>query len=153
VVLGNPEIHNIYLDGSWDDDNPAFSMASINDFTQRLVDSNYFNAAGQYGVGPASFSGSDQEGGGFPCGPLPIDFGVAELAHISFWLGCKLSPTIVPSDVTIGGYDPPNDNSLYVVYVPTGTSCDAHADCGSHGIHLWGNHRGLGNEDNSAAAI
>jgi hypothetical protein len=137
VVLENPDIHNIYLDGSWDDENPSFSMASIDAFTQSLVDSNYLNAAGQYGVGPASVSGPDEKGGGDLCGALPF-VGVADIAAISFWLGCELGPTIVPSDFTIGGFDPPDDNSLYVLYVPTGTSWDVHASCGSQGIHLWG---------------
>jgi len=122
VVLENPDIHNVYLDGSWNDDNPGLSMESIDGATQRIVDSDYFNAASHYGVGSASFSGSDQEGGDFPCGPLPP----ATLGNIAFWLACELSPT--------GGIQAPDDNSLYMVYHPQGTSL-AEDVCG---IHVWG---------------
>jgi len=122
VVLENPDIHNVYLDGNWNDDNPGLSMDSIDGATQRIVDSDYFNAASHYGVGSASFSGSDQEGGDFPCGPLPP----ATLGNIAFWLACELSPT--------GGIQAPDDNSLYMVYLPQGTSL-AEDVCG---IHVWG---------------
>ncbi len=134
-VMTNPDIHNIYLDGSWDDENPvSLSMASINAFTQTLVGSNYFDKAAQYGVGPASFSGFDEVGGGFPCGPLPIIGGVAVLGAIFTWLGCELGPTI-PDGPTAGGFDPPDDNTLYVLYLPTGTKLDI--GCAHPSLHLW----------------
>jgi hypothetical protein len=135
VVLENPDIHNVYLDGSWDADNPAFSMGSIDGISQNLVDSDYFNAASQYGVGPASFAGSDEEDG-FPC-PLPILFGVSSITLINTFLTCELAPG-APGGPTFGGLDPPDDNTLYVFYLPTGTSWAEHSECGSVGYHLWG---------------
>src|SRR5712691_70565 len=123
TVLENPEIHNIYLDGSWNDDNdPSISMENIDAFTQGLVDSDYFNAASQYGVSSPSFTGSDEEGGDFPCGPLPPH----NLGNITFWLACELGPT--------GGIEAPNGNSLYVVYLPE----DAELSEEICGIHVWG---------------
>src|SRR6266851_2869453 len=56
-VLGNPAIHNLYFDFSWDSNNPAaISRGNIDGFTGSLVSSNYFAKAGQYGVGSASFT-------------------------------------------------------------------------------------------------
>jgi hypothetical protein len=123
TVLENPEIHNIYLDSSWNADNdPSISMDNIDAFTQGLVDSDYFNAASQYGVTSPSFSGSDEEGGNLPCGPLPPH----NLGNITFWLVCELGPT--------GDIEAPNDNSLYVVYLPQ----DAELSEDVCGIHVWG---------------
>jgi hypothetical protein len=134
VLLENPELHNIFVDGSWDDDNPAsISKENIDAFTEGLVNSDYFNAASQYGVTSPSFTGSDEDGGGFPCGPLPTIGGFASLPELSFWLACELGPT-VPGGPTAGGFDPPNDNSLYVVYLPQDMSLAEHS---CSGIHYW----------------
>lgn len=124
VVLENPVIHNIYLDGSWDTDNPSLSMASIDAVTQGIVDSDYFNAASQYGISDPSFSGSDEKAD-LPCGvgPVPIldDFTSATL--LSTWLTCELAQVSPPpEDTTAGGFDPPDNNSLYMVYLPQDTN-------------------------------
>src|SRR5262249_34188759 len=132
VVLENPVIHNIYVDGSWNDDNPGLSMASIDDVTQRIVDSDYFNAASQYGVSDPSFSGSDEKGFDI-CGPLPIIGGLTSAGQISTWLACELAQ-VVPEGDTAGGFDAPDDNSLYMVYLPQGTTFAEHP---CSGIHLW----------------
>jgi hypothetical protein len=133
VTLENPEIHNIYLDGSWDDDNPtSISKANIDAITQGLVDSDYFSAASQYGVTSPSFTGSDEKAN-FPCGVLAIVGGEAFLATISTWLACELGPT-VPGGDTAGGFDAPDDNSLYMVYLPQGTTLAEHP---CSGIHVW----------------
>jgi len=51
-VLSHPKIHNLYLDSDWDAHNPdAPSRAQINALMQELVNSGYFNDAGQYGIG------------------------------------------------------------------------------------------------------
>src|SRR5260370_18531243 len=124
VVLENHVIHNIYVDGSWDDDNPGLSMASIDGVTQRLVDSDYFNAASQYGVSDPSFSGSDEKGGDV-CGFLPIIGGLTSAGPISTWLACELAQ-VVPNGPTAGGFDPPAANSLYMVYLPKNTPLVKH---------------------------
>jgi hypothetical protein len=132
VVLENPEIHNIYVDGNWDANNStSINMQSIDGFTQGLVNSDYFNAASQYGVSSPSFTGSDEESG-FPCG-FPVNIGVTSLSDISLFLACELGPT-VPGGPTISGLDPPNDNSLYVVYLPQDTTLIEHP---CSGIHYW----------------
>lgn len=134
VLVENPAIHNIYVDDDWDVDNPtSISKENIDGFTQGLVNSDYFNAASQYGVSSPSFTGSDEEGGSFPCGSLPTIDGAAGLAEMSFWLACVLGPT-VPGGPTAGGFDPPDNNSLYVVYLPQDMSLAEH-ECA--GIHYW----------------
>src|SRR5436309_1304301 len=56
-VLHHPKIHNLYLDGDWDGNNPdAPTRAQLDAFTRELVSSGYFDAAGQYGVGSGSFT-------------------------------------------------------------------------------------------------
>jgi hypothetical protein len=133
VVLEHPVIHNIYLDGSWDADNPGLSMASIDAVTQGIVGSDYFNAASQYGVSDPSFSGSDEKGGDVPCGALPIIGGLTSAGPISLWLACELAQ-VVPNGPTAGGFHAPDDNSLYMVYLPQGATFAEHA---CSGIHLW----------------
>jgi hypothetical protein len=115
VVLKKPSIHNIYLDGSWDADNP------------------YFNAASQYGISGPSFTGSDEKGGDFPCGALPIIGGLTSAGPLSLWLACELAQ-VVPDGPTAGGFHAPDDNSLYMVYLPQGTTFAEHP---CSGIHLW----------------
>ncbi len=132
VVMENPVIHNIYVDGSWNDDNPGLTMESINGVTQGIVDSDYFNAASQYGVSDPSFSGSDEKGGDV-CGFLPIVNGLTSAGPISTWLACELAQ-VVPEGQTAGGFDAPDDNSLYMVYLPRGTTFAEHP---CSGIHLW----------------
>jgi hypothetical protein len=133
VVLENPVIHNIYLDGSWDNDNPAsLSMANIDSVTRGIVDSDYFNAAAQYGVSNPSFSGSHEKGGDF-CGSLPIIDDITNATWISSWLACEMAQ-VVPEGGTAGGFDAPDDNSLYMVYLPQDTTFAEHS---CSGIHLW----------------
>jgi hypothetical protein len=127
AVADNPTIHNVYLDGSWDEDNPpSLSMANIDDATQKIVNSDYFNGASQYGLSDPSFDGHDEEGGNLTCGPLPIIDGVTTLGNITFWLACELGPT--------GDIEAPDDNTIYMVYLPQDTSL-AEDVCG---IHVWG---------------
>src|SRR6266481_7789636 len=85
-VLSNPAIHNVYMDFFWDSDNPAsINQASIDGFTSSLVNSVYFTSASQYGIGTASFTGSNQAG--ILC-PPPIIFGVTDFLSISAWMQC-----------------------------------------------------------------
>jgi hypothetical protein len=90
AVLGNPSIHNVYMDFSWDSDNPAsIDRASIDGFTGSLANSIYFNPASQYGVGSASFTGSNEAG--ILC-PPPIIAGVTDFFAISSLLKNPHSP-------------------------------------------------------------
>jgi hypothetical protein len=63
-VLENPSIFNVYWDDDWDDHHSgAFTTESIDNMTKKLADSNYFDFAGQYDVGSASFDDSNTSGG------------------------------------------------------------------------------------------
>ena len=121
-VLENPSIHNVYWDSDWDDHHSGdFSTSSIDAMTQKLVDSNFFDFAGQYDVGHASFDGSDTAGGFLnPCSSAPGS--TTNFLDILFFIECEtsLAPTGVPSPTAgpFGGDD------LYVVYVPAGTTID-----------------------------
>ena len=121
-VLEHPSIHNVFWDSDWNDHHSgAFSTDSIDAMTQKLVDSNYFDFAGQYDVGHASFDGSDTVGRhleSLPERPRIDD----ELRRILFFIECEtsLAPTGVPSP-TAGPF---GGNDLYVVYLPKGTTID-----------------------------
>jgi uncharacterized repeat protein (TIGR01451 family) len=121
-VLDNPTIHNVYWDSDWNDhESTAFSTDSIDAMTQKLVDSNYFDFAGQYGVGHASFDGSDTSGGLLnPCSSDPGS--TTNFVDILAFIECEtsLAPTGVPSP-TAGPF---GGNDLYVVYLPKGTTID-----------------------------
>src|SRR5436305_6043528 len=85
-ILSNPDIHNLYMDLSWDSDNPpAINKSSIDAFTSSLASSNYFSKASQYGVGAATFSGSHEST--ILC-PPPIISGVTDFLTIGAWVTC-----------------------------------------------------------------
>jgi uncharacterized repeat protein (TIGR01451 family) len=135
-VLDNPTIHNVYWDSNWNDhESSAFSTDSIDAMTQKLVDSNYFDFASQYGVGHASFAGSDTSGG--LLNPCPSDPGsTTNFVSILAFIECETSalPTGVPSP-TAG---PGGGNDLYVVYLPKGTTIDnfgINQSCASFGAY------------------
>lgn len=138
AVLGNPSIHNVYMDFSWDSDNPAsIDRASIDGFTGSLANSIYFNPASQYGVGSASFTGSNEAG--ILC-PPPIIAGVTDFFAISAWMQCMTVPSPVPFTGTISGIPAPDGNTVYAVYLPTGTTIfDVASSCGSFtAYHFFG---------------
>jgi len=119
AVLKNPEIHNVYMDSNWDADNPgAISMANIDGFTGNLATSAYLNSASQYGVGAATFTGSN--GPNILC-PSPIIGGITDFVAISAWMQCMTAPSPIPFTGTVGGVPVPDNNTVYAVYVPTGT--------------------------------
>jgi uncharacterized repeat protein (TIGR01451 family) len=140
-VLSNPEIHNLFLDSSWDSDNP-FSEASINDFTQNLVNSNYLTPASQYGVGSASFTGSDDTNVAWilnGCVP-PIVFGTTDFLSLAGWIQCMTVPDPIPFAPPLTGIPAPDDNTLYVLYLPTGTTVQdiVKETCNDFGAyHFW----------------
>jgi hypothetical protein len=125
-VLANPEIHNLYLDSDWDAHNPdAPTRAQLDALTQELVNSGYFSAAGQYGIGSATFTGSHQREA--LCGRFEPIGGSTEFVQILAWVTCMAgyNPLAAPpSPLPPGTLDPisgvpeGNDNSLYVVYLP-----------------------------------
>ena len=121
-VLENASIHNVFWDSDWNDHHSsAFSTDSIDAMTQKLVDSNYFDFAGQYDVGHASFDGSDTSGGILnPCSSDPGS--TTNFVYILAFIECEtsLSPTGVPSPTP----GPFGGNDLYVVYLPKGTTID-----------------------------
>ena len=121
-VLEHPTIHNVFWDSDWNDHHSgAFSTDSIDAMTQKLVDSNFFDFAGQYDVGHASFDGSDTAGGILnPCSSNPGS--TTNFIDILFFAECEtsLAPTGVPSP-TAGPF---GGNDLYVVYLPVGTTID-----------------------------
>jgi hypothetical protein len=114
-VLEHPAIHNLYLSRNWDGENPAnLSSSAIDDFTRKLVSDGYFDAAGQYGVHDASFTGSD--GQARIC-PSPIVDGVTAFGAIIAWMVCETSASPIPF-TTLTGIPGADDNTLYVVYLP-----------------------------------
>lgn len=139
AVLANPAIHNVYMDMSWDSHNPAsINMASIDGFATSLVNSTYLNTAGQYGVGAASFTGSHQAN--ILCLP-PIIAGITDFVTISAWMQCMTNPSPIPFTGTIGGVPVPDNNTVYSVYVPSGTQInDGFAkSCSDYGAyHFFG---------------
>jgi hypothetical protein len=137
-VLANPAIHNVYMDFFWDSDNPAaINQAGIDGFTTSLVKSSYFNSASQYGVGSASFTGSNQAG--ILC-PPPIIAGVTDFFSISLWMECMTAPSPIPFTGTISGVPAPDGNTVYAVYLPSGTTIfDVASSCGSFAAyHFFG---------------
>ena len=121
VVVRNPVIHNLYMDTDWDGHNPAeISRANIDDFTRRLTTSGYLDPARQYGITPPSFDGSDDAG--LLCQP-PIINGVTDFVEIATWVACMTAPGPDPFiRPTLTGIPVPDDDSLYVVYVPSHTT-------------------------------
>src|SRR4029077_19486458 len=139
-VLGNPAIYNLYMDSAWDAHKPAaINQASIDGFTTRLVNSNYFAKASQYGVGSASFSGSNQSS--FLC-PPPIVAGVTDFFSIGAWMQCMTQPDpLLPFSGPLTGIAPPNNNTGDPRHVPSGTQINdvAFSSCGSFGAyHFFG---------------
>lgn len=130
-VLDNPSIYNVFWDDNWNDHHSgAFSTGSIDNMTRSLVGSRYFDFAAQYGVGSASFDGSNTSGGFFnPCPDTPGS--TTNFISILGFIECEVSllPTGVPS---------PGGNSLYVVYLPRGTTIDnfgINKSCDSFGAY------------------
>ena len=116
-VLENPSIFNVYWDDDWDDHHSgAFTTESIDNMTKAIVDSEFFSFAGQYDVGEAEFDDSNTSGGLLnPCPDTPGS--VTNFLEILFFIECEtsLAPTGVPS---------PGGDSLYMVYLPRGTTID-----------------------------
>ena len=137
-VLAHPTIHNLYFDTDWDSHNPAaINRQNIDDFTQSLVSSNYFAKASQYGVGDASFSKSHEAS--ILC-PVPIIGGVTDFLSITAWMACMTQPGPVPFTM-LTGIPAPDGNTVYAVYIPTGTQINdvAFSSCGSFGAyHFFG---------------
>lgn len=119
-TLANPSIHNLYWDDDWDGHNPgAPKSAQLDAFTSDLAASHYFDPAGQYGVGSASFTGS--HGSSVFC-PIRSPGAHAEFIEILLWASCEVSfdpfsplPGLFPA---VTGVPKADDNSLYVVYLP-----------------------------------
>jgi hypothetical protein len=118
-VLNDPAIHNLYMSRSWDSDNPAsMSSKAIDDFTRTLTTSGYFDKARQYHVNTPSFTGSD--GSALIC-PLPILNGKTEFTSVLAWVLCEAQPGPLPFVApTLTGITAPDDNTIYVVYLPVG---------------------------------
>jgi hypothetical protein len=121
-VLANPEIHNVYIDRSWDSDNPGATTSDIDGFTTSLVNSTYFTSASQYGVGAASFTGSTETSitSNILC-PSPIIGGITDFVAISAWMQCMTLPSPIPFAGTVSGIPAPDNNTVYAVYLPRGT--------------------------------
>ena len=118
-VIQHPKIFNIYFDDDWNGNNPdAPTMEQINAFTQALVAGPYFNAASHYGVGSATYTGS----AGMYDACLHLPGSVREFGEMMVWAACMAS---FPAEVaiTLGGptttgVPNPDDDTLYVIYLP-----------------------------------
>jgi len=119
-VLKHPNIHNIFVDDDWDAHNPdAPSVGEIDAFTQALVSSHYLDQAGEYDVHHASFTGSHQRS--VVCAPIQPVFDHAEFVELLDWVSCMAgfdplpAPGVFPP---LSGVPSPNDDTVYVVYLP-----------------------------------
>ena len=140
-VLANPQIVNLYYDGNWNGDNPlAPTTNQIDQWTRDLVGSPYFNTAGQYGVGSASFKGSFQANGasGTFCG-TPATLGGVSLVTITGWVSCEAGfGRLLTQGDPLTGVPGPNRNTLYVVYIPPSLDVSESNDCQSFtGLHFF----------------
>jgi len=136
-VLNNVKIVNIFLSADWDNENPAtFSKQAINAFTQRFVtaaNANRYFAAARTDYGGAgtsvSFGGSfDATGASRVLCPTPTINGVTEAIALHAWITCMTAPGPIPVTLddlgirsTIGNIPPPDDSTLYMIYIPDGT--------------------------------
>ncbi len=139
-TLAHPSIHNLYWDDHWDGHNPgAPTSAQLDAFTSDLAASHYFDPAGQYGVGGASFTGS--HGSSLFC-LVPSPGAHAEFVEILLWASCEVSfdpfsplPGLLPP---ITGVPKADDDSLYVVYLPRESDV-IEGGCGSFAAyHFFG---------------
>jgi len=138
AVLNNPAIHNVYMDFSWDSDNPSATTPDIDGFTASLVNSIYFTSATEYGVGAASFTGSNEAT--ILC-PPPIVAGITDFFSIGAWMECMTVPSPIPFTGTISGIPAPDGNTVYAVYLPSGTQINdlAFSSCNNFGAyHFFG---------------
>jgi hypothetical protein len=126
-ALSHPAIHNLYWDDNWNGHNAAaLSSGNIDGFTTTLVGSHYLDPASQYGVGSASFSGS--HGSSLLCGPRKPASTTSFFAILA-WVSCEAGGVntvtglpVIQGLPALTGLPSPDDNSLYVVYLPTGTT-------------------------------
>lgn len=133
-VLKNLKIHNVFWDDDWNGHNRSLpTTEQIDAFTQALVDSPYFNSAGQYGVESAEFTGSS--GAYATCLPPVPYLAPVEFGEIMVWAACMASfpqplavTTPSPPFFPTTGLPSPDDDTLYVIYLPRGASI-ADVDC------------------------
>ena len=119
-VLENAKVHTIFASGDWNGSVPSmFSTVAVNDMTQSLLSSDYLRWAGQYGVGNASFEGSTVNNG---CGGAPS--GTTNQLSIELWITCEVQ---TPST----GVPYPDDNSLYVIFLPPSVDINNGPDGGT----------------------
>jgi hypothetical protein len=143
-VLANPKIHNLYMDTSWDSDNPGATTSDIDGFTTSLVNSIYFTSASEYGVGAASFTGSTETSitSNILC-PSPIFAGITDFFTISAWMQCMTLPSPIPFTGTVSGIPTPDNDTVYAVYLPSGTQINdvvfSSCDGGFSAYHFFGN--------------
>jgi hypothetical protein len=132
-VLHNLKIVNLYMSSDWDSDNAGFNISknAINDFTRKLASGSYFAAAeSDYGINSVSYAGDyDATGASRVLCPTPSIGGYTDFFTIEAWISCMTSagPSPINSSTlgvtaTTGNIAPPDDDTLYVVYVPKGTN-------------------------------
>jgi hypothetical protein len=141
-VLAHPKIHNLYLDDDWDANNPdAPTRAQLDAFTQALVAGPYFDAAAQYGIGEATFTGS--HGRSVFCIPVQPVLGRAEFVQILAWITCEVSFNPLSGPLfgilpAASGVPRADDDTLYVVYLPRAMII-LDGDCSDFGAyHFFG---------------
>ena len=56
--ISSPTYVNIYWDANWDSDSPGMTRATVDNFTNALLNSSYFAGLSEYGIGTPSLAGS-----------------------------------------------------------------------------------------------
>ena len=98
-VLAHPSFHNLYFDDDWDAHNPsAHTVEQLDAFTQGLVNSHYFDAAAQYGVGNATFTGSNRRS--TLCDPFRNSaLALHDAVFLQSWIVCVASCRLLSPDM------------------------------------------------------
>jgi hypothetical protein len=125
AVLSSPRVHHLFWDSSWSSRaaHAGFHRGSINFAIGGLqgaggvTGSTFLNGAAQYGVGRASFTGSD--------GPSALCGAGRSARNISAktvhdWVTCMVGSVI--TGVPLPGPRVPVSNDLYIVYLPARTT-------------------------------
>src|ERR1700687_350917 len=118
-------VHNLYWDSNWDANNPAFPMATLDDFSAKLVTSPYLANIAQYGVTSYSFTGGDGPVGDCALTPPAPTFSYFDL---SGWILCEKHHLPAARNATVWLVFPPTNTGQSSSCADGGASEGYHAE-------------------------